>query len=151
VFNNEYTQYMPLPINELLSAVGQPALFVFDCCNAGHLLPHFASTDQSFAPYGVEPKNVPRASGVAVSSSGMASPPIPQSPSEHRHEWIVFAACGANETLPKLASLPADVFTACLTTPVKMALHWFVQVRDCLLRSTFCTCSVCCSLACSRS
>jgi len=23
--------------------------------------------------------------------------------------------------------LPADVFTACLTTPIKMALHWFCQ------------------------
>jgi hypothetical protein len=23
--------------------------------------------------------------------------------------------------------LPADVFTACLTTPIKMALHWYCQ------------------------
>ena len=28
VFNNEYTQYMPLPIHELQSLVGQPAMYV---------------------------------------------------------------------------------------------------------------------------
>lgn len=41
---------------------------------------------------------------------------------------ILLAACGANETLPlAFPELPADLFTACLTTPIKMALRWFVN------------------------
>jgi len=34
------------------------------------------------------------------------------------------AACGANELVPMLPELPADLFTACLTTPMKVALSW---------------------------
>lgn len=39
-------------------------------------------------------------------------------------ETIILAACGAEEILPQNADLPADVFTACLTTPIKIALTW---------------------------
>ena len=40
-------------------------------------------------------------------------------------EVILLAACGADESLPQSAELPADVFSACLTTPIKIALRWF--------------------------
>lgn len=40
---------------------------------------------------------------------------------------IVLAACGAEEALPQSPELPADCFTACLTTPIKMALTWWGQ------------------------
>ena len=39
---------------------------------------------------------------------------------------IQLAACQANEVLPMSPDLPADLFTACLTTPIMMALRWFV-------------------------
>ncbi len=35
-------------------------------------------------------------------------------------EIIVLGACRSNETLPQNPDLPADVFTACLTTPIKV-------------------------------
>ncbi len=38
-------------------------------------------------------------------------------------ECILLAACGANEVLPQSPDLPADVFTACLTTPIKVHFH----------------------------
>ena len=38
---------------------------------------------------------------------------------------IVFASCSSNETLPQTPSYPADLFTSCITTPVKTALRWF--------------------------
>jgi hypothetical protein len=49
-------------------------------------------------------------------------------------EVILLAACGANEVLPQTPDLPADVFTACLTTPIKAcsssvgqpSLHWLI-------------------------
>ena len=45
-----------------------------------------------------------------------------------RSPWseIVLAACGANELLPMEEKYPADLFTACLTTPIKTGLRWFV-------------------------
>ena len=38
---------------------------------------------------------------------------------------IVFAATGAQGMLPTNPEFPADILTACLTTPIKMALRWF--------------------------
>ena len=47
--------------------------------------------------------------------------PGSQTPSEDpMKECILLAACGANEMLPQNPDLPADVFTACLTTPIKV-------------------------------
>ena len=40
-------------------------------------------------------------------------------------DCILLAACGADELLPQSAELPADVFSTCLTTPIKIALQWF--------------------------
>lgn len=34
-------------------------------------------------------------------------------------ESVLLAACAASEVLPQNPDLPADVFTACLTTPIK--------------------------------
>ncbi len=41
-------------------------------------------------------------------------------------DCILLAACGAHEILPQNADLPADIFTSCLTTPIKIALRWYV-------------------------
>ncbi|EDO26130.1 predicted protein [Nematostella vectensis] len=38
---------------------------------------------------------------------------------------IQLAACAANQLLPMNPELPADLFTSCLTTPIKVALRWF--------------------------
>lgn len=40
---------------------------------------------------------------------------------------IQVAACSATQLLPMNPDLPADLFTACLTTPIKVALRWFVM------------------------
>ncbi|KAL9673526.1 hypothetical protein QQ045_029785 [Rhodiola kirilowii] len=42
-------------------------------------------------------------------------------------DCILLAACEAHETLPQSIEFPADVFTSCLTTPIKMALRWFCK------------------------
>ncbi|GMQ07054.1 hypothetical protein CsSME_00051410 [Camellia sinensis var. sinensis] len=41
-------------------------------------------------------------------------------------DCILLAACEAHESLPQPAGLPADVFTSCLTMPIKVALSWYV-------------------------
>lgn len=39
---------------------------------------------------------------------------------------IQLAACGKSESLPTNPELPADLFTACLTTPIDISLRYFV-------------------------
>ena len=42
---------------------------------------------------------------------------------------MILAACGENEILPMNPEYPADIFTACLTSPIKMALKWFISTQ----------------------
>lgn len=39
-------------------------------------------------------------------------------------DCIQLASCGAHENLPTVPSLPADLFTSCLTTPIETSLRW---------------------------
>jgi len=39
---------------------------------------------------------------------------------------LFLGACQGDEYLPQSYEYPRDIFTSCLTTPVKMALHWMV-------------------------
>ena len=61
---------------------------------------------------------------------------------------IVMAPCGAREVLPSNPDLPADLFTSCLTTPMRRALRWFVRQnkvrRRCRERACVCVCVCVC-------
>ncbi|KAK4798865.1 hypothetical protein SAY86_024230 [Trapa natans] len=97
VFNKSYTQYIPLPISDLDSWLKTPSIYVFDCSAAGLIVNAFSELHDWSSP----------------SSSGSGK------------DCILLAACEAHETLPQSAEFPADIFTSCLTTPIKMALRWF--------------------------
>ncbi|RVW40979.1 Regulatory-associated protein of TOR 1 [Vitis vinifera] len=96
LFNKSYTQYIPLPISDLDSWLKTPSIYVFDCSAAGMIVNAFIELHDWNASV----------------SSGSA------------RDCILLAACEAHETLPQSAEFPADVFTSCLTTPIKMALRW---------------------------
>ena len=63
------------------------------------------------------PASIGRAPSVASSPVGSGG----------TQEVMVMAPCGAREVLPSNPDLPADLFTSCLTTPMRMALRWFVR------------------------
>ena len=42
-------------------------------------------------------------------------------------EYIVFAPCAEGQILPMNPDYPADLFTSCLTTPIPVALRWFIR------------------------
>jgi len=47
---------------------------------------------------------------------------------------IQLGACGESQLLPMNPDLPADLFTASLTTPMRIALKWFIlQNKDKLI------------------
>ncbi|XP_063656068.1 regulatory-associated protein of mTOR isoform X3 [Pan troglodytes] len=55
----------------------------------------------------------------------LAQMPLPPS----MKNCIQLAACEATELLPMIPDLPADLFTSCLTTPIKIALRWFCMQK----------------------
>eukprot|EP00252_Welwitschia_mirabilis_P005146 TRINITY_DN15582_c0_g2_i1.p1 TRINITY_DN15582_c0_g2~~TRINITY_DN15582_c0_g2_i1.p1 ORF type:complete len:1293 (+),score=268.23 TRINITY_DN15582_c0_g2_i1:213-3881(+) len=98
LFNKSYTQYIPLSIYEIESWLGSPSIYVFDCSAAGMIINAFTERQDW---------------GSGVSSSSALK------------DCILLGACGADETLPQSPEFPADLFTSCLTTPIKIALRWF--------------------------
>ncbi|CAM9711010.1 unnamed protein product, partial [Ectocarpus fasciculatus] len=83
----------------------------------GSVAPSPASSNGGRAPPSVA--SSPAGSGGTFTGSGGRGRPL--------KDVIVMAACGEDEVLPTNADLPADVFTCCLTTPMPMALRWFIR------------------------
>ncbi|DBA97523.1 hypothetical protein WJX77_009223 [Trebouxia sp. C0004] len=119
VFNKSYTQYIPMSIYDLQAWLGTPCIFVFDCSAAGLIVNSFKAFAEQKTQES-ENGGPPRSGG-----SGYAGGPHNGSPEDGLSDCILLAACGANELLPQSPHVPADVFTACLTTPIKVALRWF--------------------------
>ncbi|CAH1154387.1 unnamed protein product [Phaedon cochleariae] len=113
VFNRTYTQYIPLSIYDLQTWMGAPSIYVYDCSNAGIIVDSFKQfANQHQTEY-------------EQSISQQPNPANSHAPPTFKH-CIQLAACGAHQVLPMTPELPADLFTACLTTPIKVALRWFV-------------------------
>ncbi|KAG6849018.1 hypothetical protein H0H93_011963, partial [Arthromyces matolae] len=107
-FNRDYTQYIPVSLQELQGWLGSPCVYIWDCSAAGHLLNNF----NLFAER--------RDHEVNMMHGGYADGAQPLMNS------IQLAACAANEQLPSCPELPADVFTSCLTSPIDMALRYYL-------------------------
>uniref|UniRef100_A0AAU7B9E9 Raptor n=1 Tax=Pyrrhocoris apterus TaxID=37000 RepID=A0AAU7B9E9_PYRAP len=114
VFNRMYTQYIPLSIYDLQTWMGAPSIYVYDCSNAGiivNLFKQFAEQHE---------KDYEQLS----QQNRLTSPP------PNFKNCIQLAACSSNQILPMNPDLPADIFTACLTTPIKIALKWFYMQNN---------------------
>lgn len=110
VFNKTYTQYIPVSLYDLQSWLGSPCLYVFDCSAAGNIISNFhrfaeQRDAENLRQQQEDPQYVPGAS---------------------QKECILLAACGSTEILPMNPDLPADLFTCCLTSPIEIAVRWFV-------------------------
>ena len=104
-FNRNYTQYIPVSLAEVQHWLGTPCVYIWDCSAAGNLLLNFNVYAQRR-----DNENTGRPEG---------TPPFSES--------IQLAACAANEQLPSCPELPADLFTSCLTSPIDIALRYFVM------------------------
>lgn len=91
VFSRQMDQYHPLNVPTELAPELGPAIYIWDCCNAGLIIDKFNEK------YVGSRKN------------------------------FHFAVCGANEFRPIKKDIPADIFTACLTNPIKTALKWALE------------------------
>ncbi|THH18632.1 hypothetical protein EW146_g2399 [Bondarzewia mesenterica] len=105
-FNRNYTQYIPVSLAEVQAWLGTPCVYIWDCSAAGNLLLNF----NNFAKRrDSDNKDAGHTEGATYSES------------------IQLAACAANEQLPLCPELPADLFTSCLTSPIDIALRYFVM------------------------
>lgn len=127
VFNRTYTQYIPLSIYDLQAWMGAPSIYVYDCSNAGIIVNSF----NTFAEQHEKELEQMRArSGSTAGQSDQEgtrnSPSPPVLGTTTYKNCIQLAACASNQILPMNPQLPADLFTSCLTTPIRIALKWFI-------------------------
>ena len=54
-------------------------------------------------------------------------PQVHVDPASSINNCIVLCPCSEGELLPMNPAYPADIFTSCLTTPIPIALRWFVR------------------------
>jgi WD40 repeat protein len=113
VFDKNHTQYIPLCVPDLRHWLGKPSIIVLDCSSAGVLIPFFTSPLPEESPV-ITPAASQEADNETASSQLL-------------RDTIVLCATSANEWLPMHPDYPADLFTSCLTTPIQIALRWFVR------------------------
>ncbi len=110
-FNRSYTQYIPISLYDLQEWVGAPGLWVWDCSAAGGIISGFMDGVQKH---------------MHASAEAARRDPNRQQTLARWEDCIHLAACRENEVLPTNPDLPADIFTSCLTTPIKMAIRFFI-------------------------
>lgn len=133
VFGKHYTHYMPVSMHDLRGWIGEPSIYVLDCSGAGALLPHCIVTPPGspgiYPDYINEPHNGTESDGVNIrgySTSRNNQPRDDLSSGFSDSTSYVLAACKSEESLPLNPLYPADLFSACLTTPIPIALKWFI-------------------------
>ncbi|KAK0554758.1 Target of rapamycin complex 1 subunit kog1 [Tilletia horrida] len=134
VFNKMYTQYIPVSLANLQSWLGNPCIYIWDAHSAGNIIVTFNSLngrDRDGNPQTVSPQ--PDSSRSSETGASERSEREPTSTFSWK-ESIHLAACQPDETLPMNPDLPADMFTCCLTSPIDMALRWFVLTNSTLPR-----------------
>ncbi|EGX94975.1 TORC1 growth control complex subunit Kog1 [Cordyceps militaris CM01] len=109
VFNKTYTQYIPVSLYDLQHWLQAPTIYVWDCSEAGNILNNYHRFVEKHED---EEKETAQRD--------------PHYEKTAFRPYIHLAACAAKENLPTNPLLPADLFTACLTTPIEMALWFFV-------------------------
>lgn len=119
VFGRHYTHYTPVSVADVKQWLGDPAIYVLDCSAAGVLVPHLVDTSAMESDGGTS--GYQDQSMIRQNSSGLSF--VSQS---NEGNTVVFAACKSNEQLPFHHMYPADLFTSCLTTPVTIAIRWFI-------------------------
>jgi hypothetical protein len=97
VFNRSFTQYIPLSVYDLQCWLSTPCILVLDCSNAGRIIDAMLKM-------------------LGNSQPGDGRPVMGE-------DIMILAACEAHSQLPANPALPADLFSFCLTAPLRMALR----------------------------
>ncbi|KAJ3439707.1 regulatory-associated protein of mtor [Anaeramoeba flamelloides] len=150
VFNENYTQYIPLLIKELKLLLGFPSIYVFDCNYAGILVDSFLDSGQRRKKN--QNKQQEQEQEQQKKNQNMKKDNQKQKKNQNQNQKqkqkqkqkqsqqgfgqeltknkilsnIALFSCSNYEDLPTDPKMPADLFTSCLTTPIKTALRWHI-------------------------
>lgn len=105
------TRYIPILLFDMLTWAGASTCYVWDCQYAGRFI------------------NAAKSEAAEIDSqlqvAGLQNPQVAElHPPVYSKRQIHFAACGANQILPRIPGLPDDLFTACLTCPTQISLYY---------------------------
>jgi hypothetical protein len=104
-----HVRYIPVLLFDMLTWAGASTCYVWDSQNAGRFIRAAHTESQEI--------------DTQLRSAAAQNPAVAAiHPAVYAKRHIHFAACGANEPLPRVPGFPDDLFTACLTTPLKIAL-----------------------------
>ncbi|KAJ2497917.1 Target of rapamycin complex 1 subunit kog1, partial [Coemansia sp. RSA 1972] len=155
---NGYTcrDVVPVKAETMISWLGSPSLYIWDCAHAMNIVHaferHHTSRDKEIdrirsiahvAQIGTLPDNYTseQMDAACAQVAQLMSQPANSQHIVHNMELIKlallppqpstihFAATQSHETLPTNADLPADLFTACMTTPVKAAVRFWLHTH----------------------
>lgn len=111
--------------------MSSPSIYVFDCSHAGVVLNLFLKfAEQIDKEIEETRRNLEKTPSLTSNSTHPISQITPLLPSFSPVQDILLGACGESELLPMNPELPADLFTSCLTTPIKIALRWYVLQKN---------------------
>ncbi|CAJ0583207.1 unnamed protein product, partial [Mesorhabditis spiculigera] len=137
VFNQLYTQYIPVSICTLQTWLEFPCVYVWDCNSAANCIDafirfaeqHMEDWEHEFQDWkekfeGPRPEITSSTTYVEQAKLyGFHKPP-------NFMECVHMASCGGDERLPLDPRLPADLFTSCLTTPIQTSILWYMIKKD---------------------
>ena len=118
VFAKHYTHYMPVSVSDLRSWLGEPSIYILDSSGSGALIEHFVTTSSTADPFSFH--------GSALNEEEGSPADKKFNHSFSDDHCFVLASCRRNEILSFNPQYPADLFTSCLTTPVLIAIRWFI-------------------------
>ncbi|KAF8382617.1 daf-15 [Pristionchus pacificus] len=133
VFNRNFTQYIPLSVFDLQGWMDSPSIYVWDCDSAETIVnsfirfagDHEKEWTTELDDFQEKQDGLPPLSSNMGLDEQAAAVKFPKKRPRFK-ECIQLAACKVGEKLPMAAELPADLFTACLTTPIHMSIQWYL-------------------------
>ena len=145
VFNKQFTQYIPVNVADVVTWAGWPAVWILDCPAAAFLSHALQKVVTSFSAESSHGSTNNTDNGTlstnytactAITNTSITNGQQSQQNNDSSNDplkLIVFSACDSQETLPFTPSLPADILTSCLTTPLDMAIRWHCHIGGPLL------------------
>jgi Raptor N-terminal CASPase like domain len=140
VFDKNHTEYIPLSVSDLRLWMGKPNIVVLDCSSAGTLVPFFLQSlngsEQNMTSQqpDIRNNNNDNANGNKnENTNDEGEDENEQDDFAWVHDTILLCPCSENEWLPMHPNYPADIFTSCLTTPIPIALRWFIRQNQYLM------------------
>ncbi|WVF71505.1 hypothetical protein IAT40_006311 [Kwoniella sp. CBS 6097] len=103
------SEYIPIMLFDVMAWAGASTCWVWDCSHAGRIIRAAHSEAE-------EIDNQYRAAAAQNPDISKLHPPV------YSSRQIHFAACSAGQTIPRVHGMPDDLFTSCLTTPLRISL-----------------------------